>query len=96
MEMKLKNLTTARWSAMQQLDDIQANERKLTAEVDKANNRRLEHRRFRPGFLEILFSFGRAFYGWRGKDKEIKRNQCQKGRKSACQAKRGLPEVPIR
>ena len=31
-------------------------------------SRRLDHRRFRPGLIEILFTFGRAFREWRVKD----------------------------
>jgi hypothetical protein len=71
LDMTLKDLTAGRQLAIQQLDDAQANERKFTGEVDEAKHRRLDHRRFRPGILEILFTFGKAFREWRRKDKTL-------------------------
>jgi hypothetical protein len=71
LEMQLKDLVAEHKSTIYQLHEVQTNERKLTGEVDEAKNRRLEHRRFRPGLLEILFSFGKAFREWRGKDKTL-------------------------
>jgi hypothetical protein len=69
LEIQLKDLMAEHKSTIHQLHEVQTNERKLPGEVDEAKNRRLEHRRFRPGILEILFSFGKAFREWRGKDK---------------------------
>jgi hypothetical protein len=69
LDMKLKGLTAERQLAIKQLHDAQANERKFTREVDEAKDCRLEHRRFRPALLEILFTLGRAFREWREKDK---------------------------
>ena len=71
LDMKLKDLTAGRESAFPQLQAAQANERKLTDELDEAQKRRLAHRRFRPGILEILCSLGQAFREWRGKDKAL-------------------------
>jgi hypothetical protein len=71
LEMRLKDLATERKSAIQQLHEAQGNEKKLTGEVDETKHRRLEHRRFRPGILEILFSLGKAFREWRAKDKTL-------------------------
>ena len=68
-EMQLTDLATERASAIQQLHEAQAHEKKLTGEMGEATHRRLEHRRFRPGILEILFSLGKAFREWRAKDK---------------------------
>jgi len=89
LDMKRKDLTARRESALEQLHDAQANERKLTDEVSEAQTRRLDHRRFRPGILEILFSLGKAFREWRGKDKTlealIERAECNltEGRQQA-------------
>ena len=71
LEMQLTDLATERESAIQQLHAVQAHEKKLAGEVDEATHRRLEHRRFRPGILEILFSLGKAFREWRAKDKTL-------------------------
>jgi hypothetical protein len=71
LEMQLQDLTAERNAAFQQLHEVQAHERKLIGEVDEATHRRLEHRRFRPGILEILFSLGKAFREWREKDKTL-------------------------
>jgi AAA domain len=71
LDMKLKDLTAERQLAIQEFHEAQANERKLTSEVDEAKHRRLEHRRFRPGILEFLFTLGKAFREWRGKDKTL-------------------------
>jgi hypothetical protein len=71
LDMKLKDLTAERQLAIQQLHESQAHERKFIGAVDEAKNRRLEHRRFHPGILEILFTLGKAFREWRGKDKSL-------------------------
>jgi len=71
LDMKLKELTAGRESALPQLHAAQVNERKLTDEVDEVQKRRLAHRRFRPGILEILFTLGKAFREWRGIDKAL-------------------------
>jgi hypothetical protein len=89
LDMKLKDLTAGRESALPQLHAAQVNERKLTDEVNEAQKRRLAHRHFRPGILEILCSFGKAFREWRGKDKTletlIEQVECQltEGRRQA-------------
>ena len=36
--------------------------------LEAIESRRLDHRRFRPGLIEILFTLGRAFREWRAKD----------------------------
>ncbi|HEX2524141.1 MAG TPA: AAA domain-containing protein, partial [Terriglobia bacterium] len=71
LDMKLKDLTAERQLAIQQLHEAQATERKVIGEVDEAKNRRVNHRRFRPGVLEILFTLGKASREWRGKDKTL-------------------------
>ena len=71
LELQLADLATARESAIQQLHEVQAHEKKLAGGVDEATHRRLEHRRFRPGILEILFSLGKAFRKWRAQDKTL-------------------------
>jgi hypothetical protein len=37
--------------------------------VEEAKECRLDHRKFRPGIIEILFSLGKAYHEWRKKDK---------------------------
>lgn len=69
LELKLNELTANRELAVQQLSEAEVNEKQAAVEVAEAGKRRLEHRRFRPSFLDILLSFGKAFREWRARDK---------------------------
>ena len=72
LKSQLKDLVIEHESAAHRLHKIQTNEGAFSGEIDEATNRRLEHRRFRPGILEISFSLGKAFREWREKDKTLK------------------------
>ncbi len=71
LKIKRDELIAERTATIHQLQETKTNQQQLVTELDIVKNRRLEHRRFRPGILEILFSLGQAFQEWRGKDKNL-------------------------
>jgi hypothetical protein len=71
IEATLRDLRAKKEIESGKLQKTQDAERKLLDKVEEAKERRLEHRRFRPGLLEILLSLGKAFLEWRAKDKTL-------------------------
>lgn len=71
LERRLVELSQGKESENQRLVVVKAAESKQDALLEKARNRRLEHRQFRPGLVEIIFSFGRAFREWRDQDRVL-------------------------
>jgi len=67
----LQVLAGDREKVLQRIQDARPAENVASVEVNAAKNRRLEHRRLRPGFWEVIFSFGKAFMEWREKDKVL-------------------------
>ncbi|ASJ70669.1 DEAD/DEAH box helicase [Granulosicoccus antarcticus] len=39
--------------------------------LEASRNERLDHRRFRPGLVEIIFTLGKTFRKWRAKDEQL-------------------------
>jgi hypothetical protein len=68
---KQDGLIAERTATIHRFQETKTNEQQLVTELAVVKNRRLEHRRFRPGILEILFSLGKAFQEWRSKDKNL-------------------------
>lgn len=52
----------------------QYTENDCSLNIEQAKASRLEHRKFRPGFIEILFSLGKAFRRWSEKDQLLASN----------------------
>jgi chromosome segregation ATPase len=71
LESTLRDLEAKRELESDKLHESQNVERRLVGDVESAKSKRLEHRRLRPGLLEILLSLGKAFQEWRAKDKVL-------------------------
>ncbi len=71
LEKVLLELEQQRSQAADQLRSSQEIEEGHARSLEEAENRRLDHRRFRPGIFEILFSLGKAFREWRQKDRVL-------------------------
>lgn len=71
LETKLKELEAQKEGISEKAGQELHAENNLARELERAKGRRLEHRQFRPGLLEILFSFRKAFREWREKDKAL-------------------------
>ena len=68
---ELLAITAERRAAADRLQLLEDERDELSAKVDEALSIRKQHREFRPGLLEIVFSLGRAFREWRLKDKGL-------------------------
>lgn len=71
MEKRLSDLGQLKSEAKNQLISFQEAEKVADLKAKEAKIRRLEHRKFLPGFIEILFTFGKAFREWRIQDKRL-------------------------
>jgi hypothetical protein len=71
LEATLRDLGAKKGLKSDKLLEAAEAERKFAGEAERAKNRRLEHRGFRPGLFEILLSLGKAFREWRAKDKTL-------------------------
>jgi hypothetical protein len=64
----LANIEADRAAAAQLLQQDEDHAKNSQRLLEEAKGQRLEHRAFRPGLLEIVLSFGKAFREWRQKD----------------------------
>lgn len=67
----LQDLERKHQSKRLELTEQQAVENQCARVLAESRGRRLEHRQYRPGFWEIIFSLGRSFRKWLAKDQTL-------------------------
>ena len=67
-QQRLAQAKDALWSATRHEEHAASEERAAFQHFETCKQKRLEHRAFRPGILEIILTFFKAFRAWRSRD----------------------------